>query len=87
MTVNRQIVAMPIEMAPDDPATPILIWCPKVHRGLPGCEVAVVYRSDGGAMDFWTNGGANAGSDFCFEDDERPTHWRPLPPPPETAHE
>lgn len=69
----------PIETAPTD--TPILVNMPGGHRGLDSCEVVVMYR-DNGQNVFWTNGGANAGSDMYFEPDEMPTHWMPIPAAP-----
>lgn len=60
---------------------PVLLFCPRVDRGLDGCEVGVCYRSEVGGWEFWTNGGPNAGSELWLA--EAPTHWMPLPPPPE----
>jgi hypothetical protein len=69
----------PIDTAPEN--EPILVWCPEAHRGLDSAEVVVLYRDEQtGELDFWTNGGANAGSDFQIE--PSPTHWMPLPAPP-----
>lgn len=69
----------PIETAPE--SEPILVFAPKAHRGHDSCEVVVLYHVDG-EIHWWTNGGANAGSDLYFEPDETPTHWMPLPDPP-----
>jgi hypothetical protein len=72
------MIWMPIETAPE--AEPILVWVPKEHRGIDSAEVVVLYRDDG-EYHYWTNGGSNAGSDLYFENE--PTHWMPLPAPPE----
>ena len=64
----------PIETAPEH--EPILIWVPGVNRGHASAEVVIRV-----ADSFWTNGGPNAGDDLYFE--EAPTHWMPLPPPPQ----
>ncbi len=63
----------PIETAPE--FVPILIWCPKINRGLDSCEVAILVEGS-----WWTNGGPNGGSDMDFE--VSPTHWMPIPAPP-----
>jgi hypothetical protein len=74
------MIWQPISTAPE--SVPILVFCPKAHRGNDSCEVAVVVRSDEGEVSFWTNGGTNGRDDFYFAPDEIPTHWLPLPPPP-----
>jgi len=73
----------PIETVPCEGNQPVLVFCPKAHRGGDSCEVVVVYRNDEGGFDYWTNGGANAGEDFHFSEDEEPTHWMHLPPAPD----
>lgn len=70
----------PIETAPE--SEPILVFSPKANRGRDSCEVVIIYRMEDGEIHWWTNGGANAGSDLYYDDDERPTHWMPLPTPP-----
>lgn len=67
----------PIESAPE--AEPILVFCPKAHRGLDSCEVVVIVHIEG-VRSYWTNGGPNGGGDF--EISPAPTHWMPLPNPP-----
>ena len=78
----------PIETVPDDSTTPVLVWCPKAHRGTPSCEVVIIVlvppnETHPRGHSFWTNGGPNAGSDLDFDADEYPTHWMPLPEPPD----
>lgn len=69
----------PIETAPE--GVPILVWVPEAHRGFGSAEVVVIYR-DHDDIQYWTNGGANAGDDVYFE--RTPTHWMPIPPEPIT---
>ena len=65
----------PIEEAPKIES--ILLWLPDADRGLPGCEVGQDWGEDDRC--WWTNGGPNAGEDVYYE----PTHYMPLPPPPQ----
>lgn len=60
----------------------VLVYCPKVNRGTPGCEVLMRggWDKDSG---WWTNGGPNGGSDLDFFQGEEPTAWMPLPSFPE----
>jgi len=61
----------------------VLCWCPKAHRGLPSCEVLMVYHGGdpvhASGRSYWTNGGPNGGEDIDFAPGEEPTHWQPLP--------
>ena len=71
-----------IETAPEH--IPILVWVPKINRGLDSAEVVILLRDEhdpsGRGYSLWTNGGPNGGSDMDFE--AAPTHWMPLPKPP-----
>lgn len=70
-----------IETAPEGDL--VLCWCPKAHRGLPSCEVLMVYHGGdpvhASGRSYWTNGGPNGGEDVDFAPGEEPTHWQPLP--------
>ena len=75
----------PIETVPD--CEPVLVWAPGLHRGRASAEVVVVYRegeTNISGWAWWTNGGANGGTDFDADYWHHgwPTHWMPLPHPP-----
>lgn len=59
-----------IASAPKD-GTPILVWLTKPHL-----------RSPVQAASFTEKGGV-IGGNFAFDLEGRPTHWKPLSPPPE----
>jgi hypothetical protein len=75
----------PIETAPE--GKPILVWVPGINSGLDSAEVVIILWSaddpSGRGYSIWTNGGPNGGSDMDFE--HSPTHWMPLPKPPEST--
>ena len=74
----------PIATAPE--GKHVLLWFPNGERGVGGMECGTLYFNDAhapGGINIWTHGGPNAGSDWQL--DEPPTHWMPLPAPPESA--
>lgn len=58
---------------------PVLIWLPKVNRGLPGFEAAQWWGNNLRDGCWWTNGGPNAGDDMDEWADA--THWAYVPAP------
>jgi len=73
----------PIETVPD--GQHVLLWFPRGECGIGGMECATVYRHDeqsSTGFSFWTHGGPNAGDDWEPRNSEAPTHWMPLPEPP-----
>lgn len=68
----------PIETVPQ--GEHVLLYWPEGERGNGGMECATVYHGD--PMSFWTHGGPNSGLDWEPRNDEKPTHWMPLPDPP-----
>lgn len=71
----------PIESLPE--GRNVLLYFPYGEKGVGGMECAMVFRSElDGSWSYWTHGGPNSGSDWEPRDDERPTHWMPLPEPP-----
>lgn len=71
----------PIDTAPE--CEMLLFRAPTLDRGLPGCEVLMIFHNrehpDIGRT-YWTNGGPNGGCDFNFEKGEEPDGWQYLPP-------
>ncbi len=75
----------PIETAPE--GEHIMLYWPEGEKGVGGIECATIYKTDYWALtgyDYWTHGGPNAGLDWEPRNSEKPTHWHPLPKPPET---
>ena len=75
----------PIETMPE--GQHILLFWPDGEKGVGGIECATVYKNDdvplgGIGWSYWTHGGPNSGLDWEPRNDERPTHWMPLPAPP-----
>lgn len=68
-----------IETAPE--GEHILLYWPHGERGVGGMECATFYRYED-SWSYWTHGGPNSGLDWDPRDNEKPTHWMPLPPPP-----
>lgn len=77
----------PIETAPDGEM--VLLSIPDANRGNWGCEVGMMLRNPedptGRGYSLWSNGGPNGGSDLHFDAMLPPTHWMPLPAPPNPA--
>jgi hypothetical protein len=70
----------PIDSLPE--GEHVQLYWPHGEKGVGGIECATVFRQWGEPWHYWTHGGPNSGLDFDPRDDEKPTHWRPLPAPP-----
>lgn len=78
----------PIETVPE--GEHVLLYWPEGEKGLGGMECATVFFepdgwNGGSRYAYWTHGGPNSGIDWNARDNEEPTHWMPLPPPPSPA--
>jgi hypothetical protein len=69
----------PFETVPD--GEHVLLNFKYGERGIGGMETATVYNDDG-RISYWTHGGPNSGIDIDWQNNEQPTHWRPLGDPP-----
>ena len=63
----------------------VLLYWAKGENGNGGIEAATVSINDDD-FGYWTHGGGNNGLDWDVRDNEKPTHWRPLPSPPISAN-
>lgn len=71
-----------IETLPE--AEHVMLWFPDGERGIGGIECATVFFGERpeDEWSYWTHGGPNSGIDWYPRNNERPSHWMPLPEPP-----
>ena len=70
----------PIESLPE--GRHVLLYFEEGEKGNGGIECGTVYFNDRDLWTYMTHGGANAGDFWEPRNNEKPTHWMPLPEPP-----